>query len=103
MRPGRLDAIVHPIEAPMPIFGYSKGIINEYGLHEMSEVSFDLPLADLRRIACFLNDCADRAEIGDWRSSHCHLIDFDRDWDNDHPEVDLIVIHPAPDPPRRVG
>jgi hypothetical protein len=87
----------------MPIFGYSKGIVSEHGLHEMAEVTFQLPLKDLRRVASFLNDCADRAESGAWRSNHRHVGEFDRDWDHHHPDSDVVVIHPAPDPPARVG
>src|SRR4051794_20882944 len=90
-------------DVPMPICGYSKRVANEHGLHEMSEVSLAVPLADLRRIASFLNDCADRAESGEWRSSHRHLTEYDRDWDANHPDCDVIVIHPAPDPPKQVG
>jgi hypothetical protein len=87
----------------MPIFGYSKRIASEHGLHEMSEVTLDVPLEDLRRIARFLTHCADRAESGDWRSSHCHLTEFDREWEYDHPKSYLIAMHPAPDPPKRVA
>ena len=86
----------------MPIFGYSKRVASEHGLHEMSEVTFDVSSADMRRIAAFLTDCADGVESGDWRTSHRHLTEFDKDWDDDHPDSDVIVIHPAPDPPRRV-
>jgi hypothetical protein len=87
----------------MPIYGYSMRVANEHGLHEMSEVTFAVSSADLRRIASFLNDCADRVESGEWRSSHRHFTEYDRDWDDDHPDSDVIVAHPAPDPPRRVG
>jgi hypothetical protein len=87
----------------MAIFGYSKRIANDYGLHEMSEVTIDVSLADLRRIAQFLIDCANRAESGEWRSSHRHLTGFDHAWEQDHPASDVIVIHPAPDPPKRLA
>lgn len=83
-------------------FGYPKQSVNDHGLHEMSEVTFAVSLADLRRIARFLTECADCAESGDWRSSHRHLTEFDSAWDGDHPNSDVIVIHPAPNPPRRV-
>ena len=86
----------------MAIFGYSKRITTDHGLHEMSEVTFDVPLEDLRRIARFLLDFADRAEAGEWRSGHRLLTEFDKNWDYDHPDSDVIVIHPAPDPPKRV-
>lgn len=54
---------------------------------------------DLRRIAHFLTDCADRAESGAWKSYHCHFTEFDRKWNHDHPVSDVIVIHPAPELP----
>jgi hypothetical protein len=69
----------------------------------MSEVTFEVSLQDIRTIACFLIDCADRADRGDWRSSHRHLTDFDHEWDNRDPDCDVIVIHPAPAPPKREG
>jgi hypothetical protein len=87
----------------MPIYGYSKGVLNEYGLHGLSEVTFDVPTADLRRIAAFLKATADAAESGEWRTSHKHLTEFDRGWDADHPDFDVIVIHPNPDPPKQVA
>jgi len=87
----------------MAIFGYSKCVVNEHGLSEMSEVTFDVPLQDLRRIAAFLAECADRGESGEWWSSHLHLTEYDRKWDDDHPGSDVIVIHPAPDPRPRVA
>jgi hypothetical protein len=57
----------------MPIYGYSKGILNEYGLHGLSEVTFDVPAADLRRVAAFLNATADAIESRALRSNHGHL------------------------------
>jgi hypothetical protein len=87
----------------MPIYGYSKGILNEYGLHGLSEVTFDVPAADLRRVAAFLNATADAIESRAWRSNHRHLTEFDRGWDADHPDFDVIVINPDPEPPVRVA
>jgi hypothetical protein len=86
----------------MAIFGYSKRVATDHGLHELSEVTFDVSLEDLRRIARFLIDCAENAESGDWRSSHRHFTEFDHEWDHDHPSSDVIVLHPRPAPPRRV-
>jgi hypothetical protein len=83
----------------MAAYGYSKRIVNEHGLHELSEVTFDVPFRDLRRIADFLIDCADSAEAGQWGSSHRHLTEFDRQWDKDNPDSDVIVIHQSPAPP----
>ena len=88
----------------MPIYGYSKRVVSpECGLLEMREVTFSHSLADLRRIARFLLEFADKAESGEWRSSHRHLADFDRQWRSDHPQSDVIVVHPFPDPPMRVA
>jgi hypothetical protein len=78
----------------MAVFGYSKRVVNEHSLCELKEVTFDVPLSDLRRIATFLIACADQAESGEWQSSHLHLTGFDPRWDIDHPESDVIVLHP---------
>jgi len=86
----------------MPIYGYSKRVANEHGLHEMSEVTFHVPAKDLRRIAMFLVHCADHAESGNPRWSHFHLRQLDRQWNQDHPDSDVIVSNPAPDPSARV-
>lgn len=87
----------------MPLNGYSKEVLSDTGLHEMSEVSLDFPINDLRRIARFLNAFADSVEAGEWRSGHRHLSEFDRDWNRDHPRSDVIVFHPNPEPPIRVA
>jgi hypothetical protein len=86
----------------MATFGYSKRVVNEHGLHELSEVTFEVPTNDLRTIAAFLVDCADKAESGEWSNSHRHLTEHDRRWDNRHPDSDVIVINPNPKRPRTV-
>ena len=63
----------------MPVFGYSQRVVNEHGLHEMREVTFDLPLEAIRRIA-FLLHYADDVERGKELSSHRHFTEYDRDW-----------------------
>ena len=78
----------------MTIYGRAKRTCQD-DLLEMSEVTFNVPMADLRRIARFLNDAADQVEQGLTKNNHVHLRAFDRDWNNDHPESDVIVIHPA--------
>jgi hypothetical protein len=83
----------------MAIYGYSKSVVKEYGLHELAEVTFDVASRDLQRIAAFLANCASEAESGAWRSSHRHLTEFDRQWRKDHPKSDVIVIHRDSDPP----
>ena len=79
----------------MPVYGYSKGVVNEYGCHELKEVSFALPFCELRRIADFLTECADLAESGRCRSSHRHIA---QPWT----DCDVIVLHPNPDRPTKV-
>jgi hypothetical protein len=79
----------------MPAFGYSSRVVNEYELHQLSEVTFDMSVANLRRIGTFLSECADRAESGEWRSSHAHI---PAPWN----ECDIIVSNPRPDPPLHV-
>ena len=83
----------------MPVYGYSNGVVNEYGLHEMKEVTFDVPLSDLRKIAAFLIECADLAESRQWRGDHRHLQAASPPWN----DCDVIVIHPNPDPPKLVA
>src|SRR5437879_5128391 len=80
----------------MPIFGYSKRVTNEHGLHEMSEVTFAFSVGDIRRIASFLNHYADLMDSGEMRDNHLHLISHDRNWNKDHPDSDVIAINPAP-------
>jgi hypothetical protein len=87
----------------MAAYGYSTAVVNEYGLHELSEVSFALSAQDLRRVAAFLTTCADEIESGSWRSSHRHLTTFDRRWEIDHPNSDVIILHPSPEPPNVVA
>ena len=86
----------------MPIHGRSKNDDGEV-LHQMSEVTLALPLADIRRVAEFLLRCVGQVESGEWRAvdrfAHKHLIDSDRAWRTDHPECDVIVIHPSPELP----
>ena len=77
----------------MAAYGYSKGVVNEYGLHELSEVSFALQPAEMRRIAAFLIECANMLESGQWRTSHRHI---GEPWT----DFDVIVLHPDPEPPR---
>ncbi|MFO0883858.1 MAG: hypothetical protein U0894_06690 [Pirellulales bacterium] len=78
----------------MTIYGRAKRTCDD-DLLEMSEVTFHVPMADLRRIARFLNDAADQVEQRLTKNNHVHLIDFDREWSKDHPKSDVIVIHPA--------
>jgi hypothetical protein len=86
------------------IYGYPRAVIDpEHGLQEMREVALQFEADDLRRIARFLQNAADRIDGGDWRSSHLHIDSVDKNWKRDFPACDLIVLHPSPVPPRRVG
>ncbi len=87
----------------MSIYGYSNRQVNDYGLQELSEVSLELPPADLRAVARFLNHCAELIESGQWRTSHRHLTTHEPDWNKRHRNSDVIVLHPSPDPPKVVS
>jgi hypothetical protein len=50
----------------------------------------------------FLEDFADQIESGGWRSDHAHLATFDREWRRDHPDIDVIIANPDPEPPARL-
>ena len=82
----------------MPAFGHAITPTDEHGPLELSEVAFDVPFAQLRRIATFLIDFADRAESGEWRTNHLHIKASDRA----QLGFDVIVFHQSPVPPRPV-
>ena len=87
----------------MPIYGYKRTVVNEeFGLLELREITLDFKAADLRRLACFLEHYADEIESGCWRSSHAHLTAFDREWKHDHPNIDVVIANPDPEPPARL-
>jgi hypothetical protein len=87
----------------MPIYGYERTVVNqEFGLLELREVSLEFNAEDLRRLACFLEHFAGQFEQRAWRSSHAHLTTFDHEWGRDHPEIDVIIINPDPEPPARL-
>jgi len=83
----------------MPAFGHVIRPTNEPGPYEISEVTFDVPFAELRRIATFLIDCADRGESSEWQTGHVHIKTSVRE----QLGFDVIVFHPAPAPPRPVA
>ena len=87
----------------MPIYGYKRTVVNEeFGLLELREITLDFKAADLRRLACFLDQFADRVESRARRSDHEHLTSFDREWRRDHPDIDVILTNPDPEPPARL-
>jgi hypothetical protein len=77
----------------MPIYGYKRAVLSDEGLLDMREVSLDLSPADLRRVAAFMVYFADRMDAEDWRSDHAHLDQFDLQWKDDHPDLDIIILH----------
>ncbi len=84
----------------MPIYGYKRAVANEeFGLLDLREISFDLQADDLRRVSRFLESCAAEIESGRWRSSHVHLSSLDPSWRGGHPDTDVIVLNPDPEPP----
>jgi hypothetical protein len=87
----------------MSIYGCKRTVINEeFGLLELAEITISFAAADLRRFARFLNHYVDQVELGRWRSDHAHLVTFDREWQRDHPEIDVIIANPDPKPPARL-
>ncbi len=87
----------------MPIYGYQRSVVNEeFGLLELREICLDLQPADLTRLARFLEHYAAEMESGVLRTGHVHLTTFDPEWGLDHPEVDVIIANPDPEPPARV-
>lgn len=78
----------------MPIYGRSHETSSD-GLHRLSEVTFDLPLADMRRIAEFLLSYTDAVDAGTIRTGHTHM-------NSQKLELDVIACHPSPESPRRV-
>jgi hypothetical protein len=87
----------------MQVYGYQRAVVDaKFGLLELREISLDSDSTDLRRLASFLEHFADQIESRTWRSSHAHLTTFDREWNRDHPWIDVIITNPDPEPPARV-
>lgn len=87
--------------AGMPYYGYVRNSTSSQPL-DLREVTIDLSTSDLRRLAAFLIDCADKVDSRAWRSDHRHIGEFDASWDADATKPDTIVLHPSPDPPQYV-
>ncbi|MFO0804274.1 MAG: hypothetical protein U0791_14270 [Gemmataceae bacterium] len=73
----------------MPVYGYGRVIDQATELLRLEEVSFDLSAEQLRGVAAFLIDCADRISDGNWSSDHGHM---PRSPDG----VEIVVLHPLP-------
>lgn len=80
----------------MPYFGYSRQVVDEFGLMELREVTLSLSADELRRVAKFLSVCADRIENGDFKSSHLHIDHVDREWSRTGQD-DIVVMRPDGD------
>jgi hypothetical protein len=84
----------------MPLYGHKKAVVDERsGPFELREISLEFEPEDLRRVARFLHHYADRIESGEWRGNHAHIEYYDPTWPGDHPEADVIILNPDPDPP----
>jgi hypothetical protein len=71
----------------MKIFGYENKIINEFGLMEMREITFQGKANHLRLIAKFLQECADYIESNPGDLDHDHISFNNQDWMDDFPEI----------------
>jgi hypothetical protein len=77
------------------IFGYSRRKVNNYGLHELKEVTLAMGPAELRLLGRFLLDMADQMEAGAFDAcSHRHLTSAHPAWSELHPSADVIVMPP---------
>lgn len=78
----------------MEAFGYpSHGPLNEEGLVELTEVSFQENAQTIRRIAKFLMKQADEMEALASKFEHAHAQDKDRPWPEEW--ADIIVVAPV--------
>jgi hypothetical protein len=77
------------------LYGYSVKQINEYGLHELKEVSVQADPVILRQIGTFFLQMADLMDRGGFeRCSHRHIGSVIEGWDRRFSQVDLIVLAP---------
>jgi hypothetical protein len=79
------------------IYGYAARTLNEHGLLELREVSFEASPAVLRELAQFLKTSADLLDAGTFRHTHLHIGSVIRDWDRRFPGKDVIVCPPIQD------
>jgi hypothetical protein len=71
----------------MKLYGYSKKVVNEHGLHDLSEVTFKFDSQTLRKIAEFLNKAADEIDKGLNGVDHEHVQDLVKGWPEDAPDI----------------
>ena len=74
-------------------YGYANKELED-GLLEMKEITVLAKAEDLRAMALFLNDCADKLNSDDSVNfEHEHLSDNCNSMDNDAPE--FVVVNPS--------
>lgn len=75
----------------MKTYGYPAGApLNEEGLVELTEVSFQADAGTIRRIAKFLLKQADEMDATSNGFCHAHAQDEDRLWPEDWPDVIVV-------------
>jgi len=71
----------------MKIFGYARQEINEDGLYEMAEITFQADPGTLKAVAAFLSEAAEVMEKNPGGFDHSHLQDSWRGWQDGYPDV----------------
>ena len=78
------------------VYGYSRRVINEYGLMEMREVTFALAPEELRVVGQFLLDMAQEMEGRTFeKTTHRHLSTSHPGWTKSTSNADVIVMPPV--------
>lgn len=71
------------------LYGYSLSIVNEYGLHELSEVTIVVTPELCKAIAEFFAAAAIRLAEG--KTDHMHISSFSKEWRESNPNKDIIA------------
>ena len=71
----------------MKIFGYQSSQVNDAGLLEMKEVTFQGKPEHLRLVADFLRSSADYIDANPGKFDHDHISFNNPGWNDDYPEV----------------
>jgi hypothetical protein len=75
----------------MKTFGYPAGApLNEEGLVELMEVTFQADAQTIRRVANFLMRQADEMDARSSEFGHAHAQDEDRPWPEEWPDVIVV-------------
>lgn len=75
----------------MKIFGYQKNKLNDEGLLEMEEITFQGTPEQLRLVADFLRTAADNIEANPGKFDHGHISSNNATWD-DYPEIVVAEV-----------